>query len=115
MANDIVQAMTGMVSADLCEKEFSTGSKGFFAQGKFTVGGVRYQAQAMAVLIGSKADPTAKVSAARDEMAGAVAKLVRAGLEAKEFSSGKHGYRAAGKIPVSEQRFQVSAQAVALS
>jgi hypothetical protein len=115
MANDIVQAMTGMVSADLYEKEFSTGSKGFFTQSKITVGGVRYQAQTMAVLIGSKQDPTAKVTAPRDEVANAVAKLVRTGLEARDFSSGKHGYRAAGKIAVGEQRFQVSAQAVALS
>ncbi len=35
-------------------KEFKTGSRGFFAQGKFEVDGKRYQVQVQAVEIGSK-------------------------------------------------------------
>ncbi len=39
-------------------KEFSTGSKGYFAQGKFEVKGKRYQVQIQAVEIGSKKKKT---------------------------------------------------------
>ncbi len=36
------------------QKEFKTGSRGYFAQGKFEVNGKRYQVQVQAVEIGSK-------------------------------------------------------------
>ncbi|NLG28958.1 MAG: hypothetical protein GX557_13685 [Chloroflexi bacterium] len=36
-------------------KEFRTGSRGYFASGKIELDGVRYQCQAQAVAIGSKA------------------------------------------------------------
>ncbi len=35
-------------------KEFKTGSKGFYANDKLTIGGKRYQAQCQLVEIGSK-------------------------------------------------------------
>ena len=40
-------------------KEFKTGSRGYFAQGKFEVNGKRYQVQVQAVEIGSKERKTA--------------------------------------------------------
>ncbi len=39
------------------EKEFRTGSKGYFAQGKVAVGGKRYQVSCNLVEIGSKPKP----------------------------------------------------------
>ncbi|MCJ7770236.1 hypothetical protein MUP37_01525 [Candidatus Bathyarchaeota archaeon] len=41
------------------QKEFKTGSRGYFAQGKFEVNGKRYQVQVQAVEIGSKERKTA--------------------------------------------------------
>ena len=41
------------------QKEFKTGSRGYFAQGKFEVNGKRYQVQVQAVEIGSKERNTA--------------------------------------------------------
>ncbi|MFI0454458.1 hypothetical protein [Actinomadura sp. 6N118] len=63
----LTQTMANMVKSSLAPKQFSTGSKGFFATGKVEVGGRRYQAQVQAVLIGSKNDPKAKVRASLDE------------------------------------------------
>lgn len=39
-------------------KTFTTGSRGLFGSRKITVAGGRYQVQAQAVLIGSRAGPT---------------------------------------------------------
>lgn len=39
---------------DLKEKEFSTGSRGFYAYGKITIGGKQYQVGGNFVEIGSK-------------------------------------------------------------
>ena len=41
----------------LPEKEFITGSKGYFAKGKAAIGEKRYQVQVQLVEIGSKAKP----------------------------------------------------------
>jgi hypothetical protein len=111
----LAQAMANMVKAGLDAKEFSTGSKGFFASDKVEVGGHRYQAQALAVLIGSKTDSKAKVRASADEVRAAVAALLRDGLEPITFKSGKTGYRAQGKAEIGGQRFQIAGQAVRLS
>ena len=39
----------------IAAKQFKTGSRGLFGQGKFEIDGVRYQAQMQLVEIGSKA------------------------------------------------------------
>jgi hypothetical protein len=113
--SDINQKLVHMVSSELEPRTFSTGSKGFYATGKVTVAGVRYQAQAQAILVGSKDDSEAVVAASADETAAALADLVGHGLASRTFKSGKTGYRADGKITVGGQRFQASVQAVAIS
>lgn len=45
-------ALVGMLTAN--EKEFKTGSRGFYGQGKLEIGGKRYQVQIQLVEIGSK-------------------------------------------------------------
>ncbi|MCP2341142.1 hypothetical protein [Actinomadura rupiterrae] len=117
MANNghLAQAMENMVKASLAAKAFRTGSTGFFATGKIEVGGRRYQAQVMAVLIGSKDDPKAKVHADVDQARSALAALLRDGLVPAQFKSGKRGYRMQGKAEIGDQRFQCSAQAVQLA
>jgi hypothetical protein len=112
---DINQALVTMVEAELGPKKFSTGSKGFFATGKVTADGVRYQANAQAVLVGSKGNPRAKVEATTEEIAAALAAFVKDELAGRTFSTGRTGYRADGKIQAHGQRFQASAQAVRLS
>ncbi len=113
--SDIRQALTNMVKAQLAAKKFTTGSKGFYASGKLPVDGDRYQASAMAVLIGSKDNPRAKVAASTEEITAALTDMVQAGVPACEFRSGKTGYRAQGKVEAHGQRFQASIQAVRLS
>lgn len=111
MADKLIE----LVKEEIAPKEFSTGSKGFFANDKITVDGNRYQAQARAVLIGSKDDPKAKVQATPDEITAALAGLIEDELdEEKVFSSGRTGAFAQGKFKAHDQRFQASAQAVLL-
>ena len=55
MANTAVLEVEGAkMTLTLDAKEFRTGSRGYFAQGKFEVNGKRYQVQVQAVEIGSK-------------------------------------------------------------
>jgi hypothetical protein len=112
---DINEALVHMVTSELEAKVFSTGSKGFYTTTKVTVGGVRYQAQAQAVLVGSKDDSEAVVLATTQDSAAALADLIGRALVSRTFASGKDGYRADGKITVGGQRFQASVQAVRLS
>jgi hypothetical protein len=112
---DVNQALVTMIKSDLEPKEFSTGSRGFHATGKITVDGIRYQAQAQAVLIGSKGDPSTQVHATTQEMAAALTALVDDGLTARTFSTGRTGFRADAKIQAGGQRFQASAQAVRIA
>lgn len=109
------QALANMVKDDLKAKVFVSGSKGFHATGKITEDGVRYQAQAQAVLIGSKANPKVKVKATPAEAVAALTGFAEDGLEPKTFSSGKTGYFATGKAEIGGQRFQVQVQAVRLA
>lgn len=109
------QALANMVKDTLAAKQFTSGSKGFHATGKITQDGVRYQAQAQAVLIGSKAKPKTRVTATTDQAVTALVGFVEDGLEPKTFSSGKTGYFATGKAEIGGQRFQVQAQAVRLT
>jgi hypothetical protein len=111
----INQALANMIKDDLKAKQFASGSKGFHATGKITEDGVRYQAQAQAVLIGSKAKPRVKVKATPDEAVTVLAGFAEDGLEPKTFSTGKSGYYATGKAEIGGQRFQVQAQAVRLA
>lgn len=112
---DISQALVNMIKSQLRVKDFSTGSKGFHATGKITVDGVRYQAQAQAVLVGSKNDPNATVDATTDEIGVALGDLLGKALKPKTFSSGRTGYLALGKVEAHGQRFQANVQAVHLS
>ncbi len=109
-------ALTGLVKGRLSKREFSTGSKGFFGQDKIEAGGKRYQAQAQAVLIGSKDNPKMRAMATDDQVKAAIiASLIDKGVPAKEFISGKSGFRAQGKVQVGDETYQASVQAVLLA
>jgi hypothetical protein len=111
----LTQALANMVKGDLKPKTFSSGSKGFHATGKVTdEDGARYQAQAQAVLIGSKDNPKVKVQAKPQEAVSALTGVVD-GVKAKTFRSGKSGYYSTGKCEIAGQRFQVQVQAVRLN
>lgn len=75
---------------------------------------MRYQAQAQAVLIGSKADPSATVDATTDEITAALAGLVASGLAPRTFRTGRTGHWVTGKVEAHGQRFQAGVQAVRL-
>lgn len=112
----VQNALTSLVKSHLDRKDFSTGSKGFFCQDKISVDGKRYQAQVMAVLIGSKQNPRAKVRATADQVQAAlIADLIDRGVPARKFEkSGNTGYRAQGKVQIGDETYQASAQAVLL-
>jgi hypothetical protein len=112
--NDVTQKMVGLVMASLGPRTFSSGSKGFRAAGKLAAGDARYQAQAQAVLIGSKDDPTIQVEATPVEAAQALAAFTGDQLKPKTFSTGRTGFFASGKADIGGQRYQVQAQAVLL-
>jgi hypothetical protein len=114
MSNAITQEMTNLVKARLGRKDFRTGSRGFFAQDKISVGKDRYQAMVQAVLIGSKDDAEVSILATEQEMKAALADLLK-DLAERSFSSGKAGYRVQGKIEVAGQRYQAQCQAVRLA
>jgi hypothetical protein len=112
----VQDALTTMVKGRLAARNFSTGSKGFFGQDKIEAEGRRYQAQAQAVLIGSKNNPRAKVRATADQVQAAlIADLIDKGVPEKEYSSGKTGYRAQGKVQVGDETYQAAVQAVLLA
>jgi hypothetical protein len=115
MSAAITQELANLVKSELGAKDFSTGSKGFYGSGKITVDGARYQANAQAVLVGSKQDPKAKVKATTAEAVAALTGLIEQGVPARTFKTGKIGYRTQGKVEAHGQKFQVSAQAVKLS
>jgi hypothetical protein len=50
--------VVGMLTA--AEKQFKTGSRGYFGMGKFQIGEKRYQVQVQIVEIGSKPKPEEK-------------------------------------------------------
>lgn len=116
MSTSIDDALTAQVEGALEYKVFqSSGSKGFHCQGKITVGGARYQASAQAVLIGSKLDPGIQVMATADQAKAALTELIRAGVLAKNFSSGKTGYYTSGEVRVGTESYQAQVQAVLLA
>lgn len=103
-----------VLASELVRKDFSTGSRGFHANGKATADGVRYQVSAMAILIGSKQNPEVPVDATLADAQRAVESLAGE-MAAKVFGSGKTGFYAQGKHVIAGQRYQVSAQAVAIA
>jgi hypothetical protein len=114
--SDVSQALVNMVKSALGPKKFSTGSKGFFATDKIIMGGRRYQAQAQAVLIGSKEKKNARVEATTDEVVAALAGLIENGdIAERAFRSGRTGYRVDGPVSAHGQRFQCYVQAVCLN
>jgi hypothetical protein len=113
--SDVNQELATLVKSELAPKKFSTGSKGFYANGKLIFDGARYQANVMAVLLGSKDNPRARVQASAEEITAALTAMIEAGVPACTFRSGKTGYRVQGKVEAHGQRFQASAQAVRLS
>jgi hypothetical protein len=112
--SDVSQELANLVKDGLQAKTFSSGSKGFHATGKITTGEGRYQAQAQAVLIGSKGNPKTRIKAKTDEAAAALMAFMESGLRPKTFSTGRTGYYATGKAEIGGQRYQVQAQAVLL-
>lgn len=112
----ISQALVNTIKDELKAKTFTSGSKGFYATGKVSDDGVRYQAQAQAVLIGSKGHPKVKVKAGVEEAKAALSAFLEeeGGLTPKTFSTGKTGYYGNGKAEIGGQRYVVQAQAVRL-
>src|SRR5882724_5367046 len=100
---DIVEALTNLITDRLGVKDFTTGSKGFHATAKITVDGALYQAQAQAVLIGSKTNPHVRLEAGTSEIGADLCDLVARALTVKTFSSGRTGYLASGKITAGGQ------------
>jgi len=93
-------------------KLFSSGSQGFYCQGKIVLGdGQRYQAQVTVVLIGSKNDLTINVEASRDEITFALLPILDK-IQNKSFKTGRDGYYANGKAQLGKERYQVGIQAV---
>jgi hypothetical protein len=114
--SDITQALAGLVKSGLERKDFSTGSKGFFTSGKITTAdGTRYQAQATAILIGSKDKPKVKAQASAEEVRTALTAMIPRDLAGRTFSSGRKGYHAQARIEAHGQCYQASVQAVRLS
>jgi vancomycin permeability regulator SanA len=112
----VQDGLASLVKAQLEQKNFSTGSKGFYGQGKIEAGGKRYQAQVMAVLIGSKGNPRMKVQAnAEQAKAALLTDLIDKGVPAADFSTGKTGFRTQGKVQIGGQTYQTSVQAVLLA
>jgi hypothetical protein len=106
-------ALASLVKGGLAPKDFSSGSKGFYCQDKTDIGGQRYQAQASAILIGSKNDPKARVLATVDQVKAAViTELINKGVPYRTFGSGSTGYRTQGKVQVGAESYQVQVQAV---
>lgn len=96
----------------LAFKVFSSGSQGFFGQGKVPVKTrARYQGQISAVLIGSKSDLLVTVKATRDEIAWAIHTVIDR-IEAKTFRTGRVGFYGSGRVRVGTENYQVSVQAV---
>ena len=110
--SEVVASLRGLLEK-IELKSFSSGSKGFFVQGKITAGGLRYQSQVSAVLIGSRNDPMLQVHANERDVQIALSDEV-SGIARKTFSSGKQGYYLSLKLHLKDQRFQVSMQAVAI-
>lgn len=109
---ELAAKLASLVENDLLPKTFSTGSRGFFGQGKLTAGGERWQATVSVVLVGSKDDASMTVAAELADVAERVASMVNMEAAERTFSSGKRGVYAQGKVTVAGQRYQVSAQAV---
>jgi hypothetical protein len=113
--SDITQQLSGLIKSELKAKDFRTGSKGFFGSAKITTAdGTRYQAQAQAVLVGSKDNTKAKVQASAEEITAALTDLVQRGVPAIAFKTGNSGYRTQGQVEAHGQHYQASVQAVQL-
>ena len=93
-------------------KLFSSGSQGFYCQGKIKLNdGTRFQAQVTAVLIGSKNDMTINMIASGEDIGFALIPVFKK-LDAKTFKTGRTGFYASGKAQVGTERFQVGVQAI---
>jgi len=111
----VQQGLAHLIKSGLSgPRSFKSGSKGFYGSDKITVGGVRYQAQAQAVLIGSKGNSKLRVRGSAEEARAALTALVEGGMSAVEFKTGNTGFRTQGKIQIGGQEFQAQAQAVLL-
>lgn len=108
---EILRALRGF-AGDLAFKVFSSGSQGFFRQGKIALpSGARYQAQITAVLIGSKRDSLLSPLAAKDDVGFALLDVLDR-VDSKVFQSGRAGFYGHGKVAVASERYQVAIQAV---
>ena len=119
LANDGEEDVLKRLMIAFCDrlefKLFSSGSQGFYRQGKLVVDtGRRFQSQVTAVLIGSKNNPLAKVDASSEELSFALRPIIDA-IEPKVFRTGRVGFYASGKATVGQERFQVAIQAVEIS
>lgn len=108
---DLLAKLATLATDDLAAKTFSTGSVGFFAQGKLGAAGERYQASVSVILVGSKSDPSMRATADRATVGRKVADMIANEGMAKTFASGRRGVFAQGKITAGDQRYQVSAMA----
>jgi hypothetical protein len=107
----LTTAVQGLAQT-VVRKDFSTGSKGFYSGGKVADDTSLYQAQVSAILVGSKNDLGAIITATADEASLALQGFLASALRDKVFSSGKTGVYGQGKVAIGGQVFQVQAQAV---
>jgi len=113
MAAEATEKLALTASVNLEPKEFATGSKGFRFLGKFaTSDGERFQADGNVILVGSKDNPAATVTALQADVAAQLAALVRLEAHTMQFSTGSTGLFSQGKLTAGGQKFQVSAKAV---
>lgn len=104
------------VEALVAPKAFSTGSVGWFMNDKIVVDGIRYSAQAQAVVVNSKGI----VKDGDDEQAVLKAlgvtgnQTVKMQLVAKDFKTGSKGWFNSGKMAINGHICQVQVQLAAI-
>jgi len=104
------------VKALATAKAFSTGSVGWFVSDKVVIDGVRYQAQAQAVVVNSKGivkdgDDSAAVLAALGVTGN---QTIEMQVLAKDFKTGSKGWFGSGKVVINGHICQAQVQLTAI-
>lgn len=105
------------VKALAMPKAFGTGSVGWFVSDKIVVDGVRYQAQAQAVVVNSKGiieDPKADNSKALEALGVVGNQTIEMQVLAKDFKTGSKGWFNSGKIAINGHICQAQVQLTAI-
>lgn len=105
------------VKALASAKVFSTGSVGWFVSDKVVIDGIRYQAQAQAVVVNSKGiieDPKADNSKALEALGVVGNQTIEMQLVAKDFKTGSKGWFNSGKVAINGHVCQAQVQLTAI-